>query len=85
MVEMSDAWKWSSYLATAGREKSHSGLTTDWVLGQFSGKRGKAEKEHRQFVSWGLGKPTIWTEVRGQAFLMDMYCTSISRIVNAKK
>jgi hypothetical protein len=60
-------------------------LTTDWVLGQFSGKGGKAEKEYRQFVSWGIGKPTIWTEVRGQTFLMDMYCTSISRVVNAKK
>jgi REP element-mobilizing transposase RayT len=69
MVEKPDDWKWSSYLATAGRVTSHSSLTTDWVLGQFSRKRGKAEKEYRQFVSWGIGKPTIWTEVRGQAVL----------------
>lgn len=69
MVERLDDWKWSSYPATAGREKPHSSLTTDWVLGQFSGKRGKAEQEYRQFVSWGIGKPTIWTEVRGQALL----------------
>ena len=69
MVDRPDEWKWSSYLATAGRAKSHSNLTTDWVLGQFSGKRGKAEQEYRQFVSWGIGKPTIWTEVRGQALL----------------
>ena len=28
------------------------------------------EKEYRQFVSWGIGKPTIWTEVqRGQSLL----------------
>ena len=69
MVERPEAWPWSSYRSTAGEEKPHSCLTTDWVLGQFSGKRGKAEKEYRQFVEWGIGKTTIWTEVRGQAIL----------------
>jgi putative transposase len=64
-----EAWKWSSYLATAGRTKAHPCLTTDWVLGQFSGKREKAEKEYRQFVRWGLGEKTIWTEVREQSLL----------------
>ncbi len=43
-------------------------FTVEWVLGQFSGKRGKAEKEYRQFVGWGIGK-SIWHEVRGQAIL----------------
>jgi REP-associated tyrosine transposase len=69
MVEKPDDWKWSSYLATAGRERPQPSLTTDWVLGQFSGKRSKAEQEYRQFVSWGIGKPTIWKEVKGQALL----------------
>jgi REP element-mobilizing transposase RayT len=69
MVEKPEDYPWSSYLATADRAKSHPCLTTDWVLGQFSGKRGKAEQEYRKFVSWGIGKPTIWTEVRGQALL----------------
>ena len=69
MVEAPDEWKWSSYLATAGRGTSHSTLTTDWVLGRFSGKRGKAEQEYRRFVSWGIGKASIWTAVRGQALL----------------
>ena len=39
------------------------------MLRQFSGKQGKAEQEYRKFVSWGIGKPSIWTEVRGQALL----------------
>jgi putative transposase len=69
MVVKPEEWKWSSYLATAGKGKSHPCLTGDWILGQFSGKRGKAEQEYRQFVSWGIGKPTIWTEVRGQSLL----------------
>lgn len=69
MVEAPEAWKWSSYLATAGRAKAHPSLTTDWVLGQFSGKRGKAENEYRQFVKSGIGEQTIWTAVRGQTLL----------------
>ena len=62
-------WKWSSYLATAGKTKPHPCLTIDWVLGQFSGKRGKAEQEYRRFVQRGIGQQTIWTEVRGQSLL----------------
>lgn len=68
MVQTPEQYAWSSYHATAGRSKQHPCLTVDWVLGQFSGKRGKAEKEYRQFVSWGIGK-SIWHEVRGQAIL----------------
>jgi len=69
MVEQPEDWKWSSYLATAGKTKPHPSFTTDWVLGQFSRKRGKAEQEYRQFVHWGIGQKTIWTEVRGQSLL----------------
>ena len=69
MVERPEAWKWSSYLATAGQESAAPCLTTDWILGQFSRKRTKAEKEYRQFVDWGIGKDTIWREVKGQSIL----------------
>ena len=69
MVDGPENWHWSSYLATAGKAKPHPCLTADWVLGQFSGKRGKAESEYRQFVQWGIGEQTIWTAVRGQALL----------------
>jgi hypothetical protein len=69
MVERPEAWKWSSYRATAGRESPAPCLTTDWVLGQFSRKRTKAEQEYRQFVEWGIGKETIWREVKGQSIL----------------
>jgi REP-associated tyrosine transposase len=49
--------------------KPHPSLTTDWVLGQFSGKRGKAEQEYRQFVRWELGKKSMWQDVKGQFIL----------------
>ncbi len=69
MAEKPEDWKWSSYLATAGKTKPHPCLTIDWVLGQFSRKRGKAEQEYRRFVRSGIGQQTIWTEVRGQSLL----------------
>ncbi|MCJ7641481.1 MAG: transposase, partial [Desulfobacterales bacterium] len=56
MVERPDAWKWSSYRATGGRETPAPCLTVDWVLGQFSRKRTKAEQEYHQFVTRGIGK-----------------------------
>jgi putative transposase len=69
MTEKPEDYPWSSYLATAGKAKPHPCLTTDWILGQFGGKRGKAEQEYRKFVHWGIGRKSIWTEVRGQVLL----------------
>jgi len=69
MVEHPDAWKWSSYRATSGKEEPHPGLTIQWVLGQFSSQRSKARKEYQQFVKWGIGKASIWKDVKGQTLL----------------
>ena len=69
MVERPEAWKWSSYRATAGREVPAVYLTTDWLLGQFNRKKATAEKEYRKFVEGGTGKETIWREVKGQSIL----------------
>jgi putative transposase len=69
MVARPEAWKWSSYRATAGRESPAACLTRDWILGQFSRKRSKAELKYRQFVEWGIGQETIWRDVKGQSIL----------------
>ena len=53
LVEDPGQWRWSSYGATAGREKPPACLTTSWVLGQFSSKRRKAEREYREYVRRG--------------------------------
>jgi putative transposase len=69
MTETPDAWKWSSYRATAGRGGHPACLTTDWILGQFGRQRSQAEKEYARFVQRGIGKESIWTELKGQAIL----------------
>ena len=38
------AWKWSSYLATAGVTSGPEFLTSDWVLAQFGKSRAAAQK-----------------------------------------
>jgi REP element-mobilizing transposase RayT len=69
LVKEPGRWRWSSYDATAGRERPPSCLTTSWVLGQFSSDRRKAERAYREYVYLGIGKESIWTEVKGQAIL----------------
>jgi hypothetical protein len=69
LVEEPGQWRWSSYGATAGREKPPVCLTTSWVLRQFSSKKGKAEKEYRKFVRLGIGRESIWGGVKGQVIL----------------
>jgi putative transposase len=60
---------WSSYRAMAGTGKVHPCLSAEWILGQFSADRGKAQKEYRRFVLEGIGKGSIWAELKGQVFL----------------
>jgi len=67
MVERPEDWKWSGCRAAAGKEPPLPRLTPDWILGQFSRTRSRAEKEYRQFVEWGIGREAIRNEVQGQA------------------
>jgi len=71
MVEKPEEWKWSSYLATAGKEKPQSFLTTDWILAHF-GKRSKTACENYiNFVYDGIEKDGPWDKVEGGIFLGD--------------
>jgi REP element-mobilizing transposase RayT len=69
LVEDAGQWRWSSYGATAGREKPLACLTTSWVLRQFSREKRKAEREYRQYVRMGIGNESVWAEVKGQTIL----------------
>jgi putative transposase len=69
LVEDPGEWRWSSYGATAGQAKPPACLTTSWVLRQFSREKRKAEREYRKYVRLGIGKESIWKEVKGQTIL----------------
>jgi len=63
-----DAWKWSSYRATAGLAPVPSFLSIDWVLGQFDKNRRAAQKCYREFVREKSGNRP-WDELKGQIYL----------------
>lgn len=68
-VEQPGDWIWSSYRATSGTEPSPACLTRNWILGQFSRTRGRAETAYRHFVKAGIGQETLWKGLKGQSIL----------------
>ena len=68
-VDVPERWRWSSYRATAGIERPHPCLTTDWILGQFGSKRRTAQRRYSTFVRDGIKGPRIWEDVKGQSIL----------------
>ena len=68
-VQKPKEWKWSSYRGTAGLEKPHICLITDWILGQFGKRKWQAQKKYREFVKAGIGGERIWKDLKGQSIL----------------
>jgi putative transposase len=68
-VAKAEEWRWSSYRGTSGMDKPHLCLTRDWVLGQFSTRKGTAEKKYREFVESGRGEEAIWKKVKEGSIL----------------
>lgn len=68
-VKNPEEWEWSSYRATAGIERPHPSLTTEWLLSQFGTRRKRAEKKYREFVEAGSGEKGIWNGIKGQSIL----------------
>jgi hypothetical protein len=53
MVGNPKEWKWSSYRATAGFDKTDRGFETEWLLKQFHEKSKIARKLYRKYVLEG--------------------------------
>jgi REP element-mobilizing transposase RayT len=84
LCSRAEDWRWSSYRATAGIERSPSFLSTDGLLAAFGGSRRLARERYRAFVSNGAdGNP--WERLRSdlylgdEAFLAQHPGTSVSR------
>jgi REP element-mobilizing transposase RayT len=67
IVMAPEEWQWSSYGATVGRDKAPKWLAVEKVLSLFSGRR----SNYRRFVMEGVGRGSIWDELRGQIYLGD--------------
>jgi REP element-mobilizing transposase RayT len=69
MVRKPQSYLWSSYRATVGLESAPDYLTTDWVLSQFGRAKGRAQRRYAEFVTAGIGLPSIWGELKQQIYL----------------
>lgn len=64
-------WPWSSYPAMLARRAPPPWLQRDWLLGQFARSPTRAAARYVAFVRDGVGRPSIWDDLRGQVFLGD--------------
>lgn len=69
IVNNPEEWESSSYRATAGFEKPHGCLSPAWILSLFGSSMSINAKRYRRFVMEGIGKDSIWMDVKGQSFL----------------
>ena len=69
IVTWPEDWIWSSYNGTVGKEGAHRCLRSEWVIGQFSDSKAKGQRAYGQFVRLGIGKESIWSQVKGQTIL----------------
>ncbi len=69
MVKGAGRWKWSSYNATVGVESVPGWLAVDGLLVQFSDKHGVATRQYRSFVDEGIGRESVWKELKQQIYL----------------
>jgi putative transposase len=70
-AETPEAWKWSSYRASAGYADAPDYLTTDWILAHFGKKRKMAQRHYREFVRGGEKNAKPWEHLTGQVYLGD--------------
>jgi putative transposase len=86
MVEKIAHWTWSSYPATAGLKTPPVYLTTDWILGLFSKKRGIAQRKYQVFVNEGLCAEAPWGELKGQVLLgKENFTERFKALLSAKE
>jgi len=72
MVDRPGDWGWSSYLDMLGERDSPDWLATDCLLAQFSQKRYVAVRRYAKLVAEGIGRESIWKDLKGQIFLGDV-------------
>lgn len=68
-VKNIERYRWSSYLATAGKVPAPAWLSTAWVLGQFGGSSKVAQRKYAEFVEAGKEQPSPLLKVKAQILL----------------
>ena len=86
MVERPEAYKWSSYRATAGLEKGPEWLDLDAVLQLFGSEREPAQAGYRDFVLAKIGcEDRLWDKLTNQLYLgTEKWTKAMRKLVETK-
>ena len=71
MVNKPEDWHWSSYRAMTGLSIGLTWCNSDWLLSAFGDRTGSAVKRYSKFVLAGIGRDSIWSELKHQGYLSD--------------
>jgi len=71
MVKEPGGWPWSSYNATVGAKNPPEWLKVDRLLAHFGQKPGIARRRYKEFVKDGIGRQSLWSDLKGQIYLGD--------------
>ena len=81
VVERPEDWRYSSYRATAGMIAPPEWLAAEKLLSFFDGQRAN----YRKFVSEGIGKASVWEDLKGQIYLgNDAFLERMQNLVDRK-
>ena len=64
-------WKWSSYCATLGQIDVVVNVAVEKLITFFSADRREALRGYANFINDGIGKSSIWEDLKGQIILGD--------------
>lgn len=85
MVARPDAYRWSSYRASAGLEPCPEWLDLPAALAQFGGTTDVAHAAYRAFVLDGIAGDDIWSELQHGMFLgSEQWSRGMSALVNGR-
>lgn len=85
IVDSPEDYVWSSYLATAGRERAPSWLIVDDLLANFDSNKRKAQKLYREYVEQGIDTPFSPQVVR-QSFLgNEQFINQVQKLVGGQQ
>ena len=71
IVPSAEEWPWSSYQYIIRQQQSPAWFHCNKLLLKFASDRGEAVSEYVDFVSRGVGLPSVWDRLRNQIYLGD--------------
>ena len=84
LVKHTKQWKWSSYHAMVGTERTPGWLQTEWLLSQFGNQRGRQIERYVEFVQQGLRGVDVWKHLKGQVYLgTDLFVEAMRQRLEA--